>query len=79
MDILDLAKGKKIIVKTEVGVDVELEIKEIKPNHHSQEIGESNAANDWWPETREWTTYTVFFTNGYKKEYSSMSEIKIKE
>ena len=79
MDILELAKGKKIIIKTEVGVDVELEIKEIKANHHWQDIGESNAANDWWPETREWTTYTVFFTNGYNKTYSSMSEIKIKE
>lgn len=79
MDLLDLAKGKKIIVHTEVGVDVELTIKEIKQNNHSRDVGESNAANDWWPDSIEWTTFTVFFTNGHSKNYDSMSQIKIIE
>lgn len=77
MNILELAKGKKIIVKTDVGVDVELEIKNIEANHNSRDLEESNAANDWWPAQETWTTYTVYFTNGHSKVYSSMSEIKI--
>lgn len=77
MELLDLAKGKKILVKTDVGVDVELTIKEIKQNNHSRDLEPATAANDWWPATQDWTTYTVFFTNGYKKEYSSMSDIKL--
>lgn len=28
---------------------------------------------------RDWTTYTVFFTNGSSKEYSSLQDIKLKE
>lgn len=79
MDLLELAKGKKIIVKTDVGVDVELEIKEIKTNNHSQDLEESTAANDWWPAQRTWKTYTVYFTNGHSKTYDSISQIKIKE
>lgn len=79
MDVLELLKGKKMSVMTDMKVEVELTIKEVKENHHSQEIGESNAANDWWPETRNWTTYTVKFTNGASKSYDSLGEIKIME
>ena len=58
---------------------VQLEIKEVKEEHHSQEIGESNAANDWWPETRDWTTYTVYFTNGKVDGYSNIGKnLKVK-
>ena len=79
MNILDLLKGKKIIVSTEVGVDVELEIKEVKKNHHSEDLAPATRENDWWPPSRDWTTYTVYFTNGHSKNFSSFTEILIKE
>lgn len=79
MNILDLLKGKKIIIPTEVGVNVELEIKEVKENHHSEDLEPATRENDWWPASRDWTTYTVFFTNGHSKTFSSFNEIQIKE
>jgi hypothetical protein len=77
MNVFDLLKGKKVKVMTDAKVEVELEIKEIKQHNHSTEIGESNAANDWWPETRDWTTFSVTFTNGFVKEYSSLNDINV--
>lgn len=79
MNILDLLKGKKIVVKTDVGVNVELQIEKVEKKHHSQELEPATASNDWWPASREWDTYNVFFTNGYKKTYSSIEEIQIVE
>lgn len=79
MDVLDLLKGKKILVKTDVGVEVELEIKEVKEQNHSQALEPATRENDWWPASRDWTTYKVTFTNGHSKEYSSIKEIKISE
>jgi hypothetical protein len=77
MEPLDLLKGRKMSVETDMKVSIELTIEEVKENHHSRDLTESNAANDWWPETKDWTTYTVKFTNGASKEFSSLSEIKI--
>lgn len=77
MKPLDLLKGKKIMVMTDVKVPVEMEIKEIKEEHHSEDIGESNAGNDWWPEQRTWTTYKVIFTNGVSKSFSNLNDIEI--
>ncbi len=77
MNVLDLLKGKKMSIMTDMKVLVELEIKEVKEEHHSQDIGPSNASNDWWPETRDWTTYTVYFTNGSNKTFGSLDSIKI--
>lgn len=79
MNVLDLLKGKKMDVLTDMGVIVTLEIKEVKQNNHSRELEESCAANDWWPMTRKWVTYTVYFTNGRNKDYNSLDEIQIKE
>ena len=79
MEILDLLKGRKMIVHTDVGVDVELTIKEVNEDHHSENLEPSTPANDWWPASRDWTTYTVTFTNGHTKTYHSLSEIKIKD
>jgi len=75
--LLDLLKGKKMMVMTNMKVEVELTIKEVKENNHSKEIGESNAANDWYPEMSYWSTFTVFFTNGAEKEFDKLSQIKI--
>lgn len=77
MNLLDLLKGKKIKVMTDMKVPVEMEIKEIKEEHHSEDIGPSNWENDWWPEQRTWTTYEVTFTNGVKKSFSSLHDIEI--
>ncbi len=77
MKLLDLLKGKKIIVKTDVGVDVELEIKNVEQENHSEDLEPATQANDWWPATRDWTTYTVYFTNGHSKIYHSINDMEI--
>ena len=74
--VFDLVKGKKMIVETDMGVMVELEIKEIEPVSHSVNLEPATSANDWWPASRDWTTYKVHFTNGKSKEFSSLSQIK---
>lgn len=79
MEILDLLKGKKIEVKTDVGVVVEMEIAKVKQNFHSQDLEPATRENDWWPASRHWNTYTVIFTNGATKEYDSLSSIKLKD
>ena len=62
---------------TDMKVLVNLEIKEVKKNITHKKLVESNAGNDWWPETRDWTTYTVYFTNGATKKFDSLQSIKI--
>jgi len=77
MKLLDLLKGKRIRVMTDLKVPVDLEIKEVKEHYHSEDVGESTPANDWWPEQRTWTTLEVIFTNGAKKSYDSLNAIEI--
>ena len=76
MNILELAKGKKMIIETDMKAMVELEVKNIEPVSHSEELEPSTPQNDWWPKTNVWTTYVVHFTNGAKKEYQSLHDIK---
>lgn len=77
MNILESLKGKKMMVKTDMGIPVELEIKEIKESHHSEDIGPSTKENDWYPEQRTWTTFDVIFTNGSRKSFQSLSELNV--
>lgn len=77
MNVLDLLIGKKMIIMTDMKVEVELEIKEVTEKRHSRQITPDTPENDWWGETENWTTYTVNFTNGAKKEFSSINEIKV--
>jgi len=77
MNVLDLLKGKTVLVKTDMGVEVPLVVAGIKEEHNSRDIGPSTRENDWWPAQETWTTYTVTFTNGHTKEYRSLSEIKV--
>lgn len=77
MNILDTLIGKKITVKTDVGTEDTLEIKEVKKNHHSEDLEPATAKNDWWPPSRQWDTYTVHFTNGYSKTYPALESITI--
>jgi hypothetical protein len=75
--ILDLLIGKKMKVMTDMKVEVELEIASIKEDFHSVDLEPATRANDWWPASRDWTTYLVKFTNGSAKSFSNISEIKI--
>lgn len=77
MNILELLKGKKMKVMTDMKVEVELEIKEVEEEHGSRDLEESTQANDWWPAQETWVNYIVHFTSGAYKKYSSISDIKI--
>lgn len=79
MNLLDLLKGKKMSVMTDMKVAVELTIKEVKEERHSEDLEPPSPSNDWWPPSRDWTTYTVIFENGATKKFDSISEIKIVE
>ena len=77
MDVLDLLVGKTMKIMTDMKVEVELEIKEVTQNNHSVDLEPSTQANDWWPATRDWTTFTVTFTNGATKKFDSINDIKV--
>lgn len=77
MKVFDLLKGRRAIVLTDAKVDIELEIQSVEENKHSEDLEPATAANDWWPKSREWTTYDVLFTNGFRKSYESMNDIKL--
>lgn len=70
MNVLDLLKGKKMSVMTDMKVAVELVIESVNENHNSRDLEPSTSANDWWPAQETWTTYTVKFTNGSIKTFS---------
>lgn len=77
MNIFDLLKGKKVKVMTDAKVEVELTIDNVREEKHSEELEPGTKENDWWPETKDWSTYVVIFTNGFKKEYSSLEEVNV--
>lgn len=77
MDVLELLKGKKMRVMTDMKVEVELEIQEVKQNNHSEDLEPATRENDFWPPSRNWTTFTVTFTNGAKKQFNNINEIKV--
>ena len=77
MDVLDLLVGRKMEIITDMMVPVHLEIKEVKQHNHSKDLEPSTRENDWWPATRDWTTFTVTFTNGARKTFNSINEIKV--
>ena len=77
MDVLELLKGKKMSVMTDMKVEVELIIKEVEEEHGSRDLEESNSSNDWWPAQETWVNYIVRFTNGAQKTFRSLSEIKV--
>ena len=77
MNIFDLFKGRKIVVETDIGVDVTMEIESVVERHHSRQITPDTPDNDWWGESENWSTYDVKFTNGHTKSYNNLSDIKI--
>ena len=68
MKLLELLVGRTMKVMTDMKVEIELEIHEVKENHHSRDL---------WPATENWTTYTVKFTNGASKNFNSLGEIDV--
>lgn len=79
MNILDLLKGKTVSVMTDAKVEVDLVIQEVEEKHNSRDLEPATSQNDWYPAQQTWTTWIITFTNGHKKTYSSLSDIKIKE
>lgn len=79
MDLLDLLVGKKMKVMTDMKVEVELEIKKVECEKHSQDLEPATRENDWWPTSRDCTNYKVYFTNGSTKVFDSIKQIKIVE
>lgn len=77
MKITDLLKGKKVNYMTDAKVIVQLEIKEVKEQHHSRDLAPATRENDWWSPSEDWTTIEVEFTNGFRKSYRSISEIDL--
>ena len=77
MNIYDLLKGRKIVVETDIGVEVTMEIESVKEQHHSRQITPDTQENDWWGESVNWSTYNVKFTNGHTKSYKKLIDLKI--
>jgi hypothetical protein len=72
-----LLEGKTVKVMTDMLVEVELTIKSVKENKHSRDLEPATRENDYWPQSETWSTYTLIFTNGAKKVYTSLNDIKI--
>jgi hypothetical protein len=77
MKLTDLLKGKKVNYMTDAKVTVQLEIKEVNETRHSIDLAPATPENDWWPPSESWTMIDVEFTNGFRKSYSSLSEIEL--
>ena len=77
MSILELLKGKKIMVETDLKTMVEMTINYVEEKRNSRELEAATPQNDWWPKEETWTTFIVHFTNGSKKEFSNLRSINI--
>ncbi len=77
MNVLELLIGKKMLVMSDLKVEIELEIKEVIIKPHSRQITPDTPQNDWWGESVEWNTYLVKYTNGANKEFDNITDIKI--
>ena len=77
MKIWDLLIGRKVRVMTDMKVEVELVIKSINENKHSEDLEPATAANDWWPASRDWKNYSVKFENGATKVYDNLDQINL--
>lgn len=78
MTVLDLLVGRKMTIMTDLKVEVELEIKSVEQNSHTRQITPDTQENDWWGESETTHSYMVTFTNGAKKKFGSINQIKVK-
>lgn len=79
VNVLDLLIGRKMKIMTDMKVEVELTIKEVKRNNYSRDLEPATSKNDWYPETESWSDYTVIFDNGATKKFDDISDIEIIE
>lgn len=77
MNALDLLVGRKVKVMTDMKVEVELEIKEVKHETRTRQITPDTRENDWWGETETIHSYKVLFTNGSYKVYNNIENIEV--
>lgn len=77
MNLIDLLNGKKMNYMTDAKVIVQLEIKTVKEISHRRDLEPATSANDWWPDSEEWKTFEIEFTNGFVKTFRSLAEIDI--
>jgi len=81
MDVFELLVGKTMKVMTDMKVEVELEIHEDKDTSYSttRQITPHTPENDWCgeSETTQHPSFTVTFTNGSTKKFTSINDIKI--
>ncbi len=77
MDVLELLVGKKMLIMTDMKVEVELEIKEVDRYSRTIEITPDTPENDWWGQSETVYTYTVTFTNGATKTFGSIEQINV--
>jgi len=77
MKLNDLLKGKVVNIMTDAKVMVQLQIESIDEVKHSEDLEPATRENDWWPPSRDWTTFDVKFTNGFYKSYGSLEEIDV--
>jgi hypothetical protein len=73
----DFLVGKKLRHRNQHGREVVLEIEKAAIDHHSQEDEPATRENDWWPKTTDWTTFTIQFVDGSRKEFSFTSTLDI--
>jgi hypothetical protein len=76
---IDLLKGHKVKIMTDMKIEVVLEIDSITSIPHTRVIKPATRENDWWGEDQTWTTYKVTFTNGATKEYDSLTAIVVED
>lgn len=77
MNVLDLAKGRTVKVRTNIkDVFAELTVEKIVEERKSRDLEPSTAANDWWPAQETWSEWKVTFTNGHVETYHSLSSIE---
>lgn len=62
---------------TDMNVEVELEIKEVKHETRTRQITPDTPENDWWGESETIHSYVVHFTNGSSKKFDNLEQIKI--
>lgn len=79
MNILDLAKGKCMLIMTDALVEVKLVVESIKHSKGSREIIAPSHENDGWGVDETWDIYTVKFTNGFSKTYTNIKDINFHE
>lgn len=79
MNILEYLIGKRVKVKTDMGVDVELTIAKIEQDSTTRQITPDTKENDWWGESVTTHFYRVKFNTGAEKRYDFLEEINLVE